>query len=279
MSAYEEIVKKRVDRLREDYSMGNYCGRSLFSIIEKIKLDDNKSINLFRLPFKENNVSGFVGYKNDQFVIFTNTSKNLGYEIFTLAHEIYHLLENESIIKSEVALNESEENRDLSDDIADMFAAELLMPKDSFNADLNRLMSEDSLQVPDIKLIVELQHEYYVEYKEVTKRLRELNLIDSDLEYSLNEILKNEKEIKNITKKLGYSNELNEPSRAVHLPKRFLKAIEENYRNNKINYDDLIVVFGYCNLMPEDFGYEEDELLSEAAKSLLEKLNKQLGSD
>lgn len=279
MSEFKEIAISKANKLRTDYSIGNYCGRSLFQLIEKMKLTSKNSIHLIRLPFKEIDISGFIGYKNDQFVIFTNTNKTLGYEIFTLAHEIYHLIENESIIKKEVILEESKENRYVSDDIADMFAAELLMPQIAFKNDFNQLMIENNLKKPDRKLIIELQQQYYVEYKSITKRLKEIGLIDNYYESFLNEILDVDTEIYDITKRLGFSNELNEPSNAIQIPRRFLNIIEGNYERDDITFDDLSVLFSYCNSTPEKFGYKENGILSENAKSLLEKLNKVLGSD
>jgi hypothetical protein len=160
-----------------------------------------------------------------------------------------------------------------------MFAAELLMPKEDIITEYTRLLKEDNRKNPDEKIIVELQQQYYVEYKAVTKRLAELDLIDNEVENSLNIILENDIELIKLTKRLGYSDELNKPSFKVQLPKNFLKAIEENYKNNNISFDDLTVIFGYCNLEPGYFGYEEDEELSEDAKSLMEELNAQLGSD
>lgn len=279
MGEFERIAIGKADGLRTEYSLGNYCGRGLFSLIEKLKLASGNRIHLIRLPFKEVNISGFIGFKNEQFVIFTNTSKNLGCEIFTLAHEIYHLLENEAVIKEAVTLEESEDKRYVSDDIADMFAAELLMPRDTFKEDYLRLMSDSNLTKPDGKLVIELQQEYCVEYRAITKRLKELELIDIEHESLLNEILITDGTIAEITKKLGYTNELNEPSNDIHLPRRFLNMIEENYKNGGITYDDLTVIFSYCYSTPESFGYEEDDELSDKAISFLEKLDEQLGSD
>jgi len=58
-----------------------------------------------------------------------------------------------------------------------------------------------------------------------------------------------------------------------------LTMIEENYKSSLITYDDLVVLFSYAGVNPEDFGYEEDEELSDAAKALGKKLKARLGSD
>ena len=78
------------------------------------------------------------------------------------------------------------------------------------------------------------------------------------------------------TKKLGYTNDLNEPSNIVHLPPKFMLAVEKNYENNLITYDDLIVLFSYCAMTPEAFGYHKVDMLSEDALHFLDELNKEL---
>ncbi|MEJ6949398.1 ImmA/IrrE family metallo-endopeptidase [Natronospora cellulosivora (SeqCode)] len=277
MDGYNEIIEKNISKLRQQYDLGNYWGRSLFTFVEKLKLESNRDILLFRLPFNISNISGFVGYKNGQFVIFTNTNKNLGHEVFTLAHEIYHLLENENLIKEEIVINESENKCDYNDEIADKFAAELLMPENKIREDFEQLLEEDNMSEVDERIIIQLQHLYCVDYKAITKRLINLDLIDHNRKESLDEIVDNN-ELEISTRRLGFNNNLNKPSKKETLPQKFLKAIKENYKDNKINYDDLLVVLGYGNLRPEKFGYEIDNSLSDEAKNFMEQLDKKLGS-
>lgn len=270
MEDYKEIIQEKIKILRQQVDLGNYYGRSIFDVIEKLPIEDNYTL-LFRLPFKNNGLAGFVGYKNECFSVFLNSNKTLGYEIFTAAHEIYHLLENKSIIKEKTVLEEDEKNRssEMREIIADMFAAELLMPASDILSQFDLLMS--SIKNLDETVIINLQQQYYVEYKAVTKRLRELSIIDEKLEQKLNGILNKNNGLSKLTQKLGFSNMLNEPSKVVYLPKKLLKAVEENYRNGFTSYDDLVVLFSYCDAIPEKFGYEEEDL-SEKAKALEARL-------
>ncbi|MHB1393700.1 MAG: ImmA/IrrE family metallo-endopeptidase [Clostridia bacterium] len=278
MDAYKSMIYSNINKLRQQYNLGNYCGRSIFDIIEKIEIDGRNPL-LFRLPFKNNGFSGFVGYKSDRFSVFINSSKTLGYEIFTAAHEIYHLVENAAIIKENTVVEEAETlKKETSEMAADIFAAELLMPETDISKEYERLMKINRLKKPNEALIISLQQEYSVEYKAITKRLTELHIIDDKNEKALNEIIVKGNELFKLTQKLGYSNQLNEPTKAVYLPRELLKAIEENYKNNYTTFDDLIVLFGYCNLSPEDLGYEEDEL-TDGAKALMERIKAQLGSE
>jgi len=277
VEAYKEIIEEKIKILRQHVDLGNYYGRSIFDVIEKVQIE-NKYPLLFRLPFKNDGLSGFVGYKNECFSVFLNSSRTLGYEIFTAAHEIYHLLENKSIIKENTVLQEDETSRstEVSEIIADMFAAELLMPAGDISSQYDLLMSSNGFENPDETLIISLQQQYYVEYKAITRRLRELHKIDEKLEQKLNKILDKDNGLTKLTQKLGFSNVLNEPSKIVYLPKKLLKTVEENFRNGNTSFDDLIVLFSYCDLTPQDFGYEEDDL-SEAAKALEAKLRAELG--
>jgi len=141
-----------------------------------------------------------------------------------------------------------------------------------------RLIKISPLKKPDEALIINLQQEYFVEYKAITKRLAELCIINDKTEEALNRIIVKRNELFKLTQKLGYSNQLNIPTQKVYLPKELLKAIETNYKNKNTTYDDLVALFGYCDLSPEDFGYEEDEL-TDSAKALIEKIKSQLGSE
>jgi Zn-dependent peptidase ImmA (M78 family) len=192
---------------------------------------------------------------------------------------MYHLIENASVIKENTVVEESETlSKEVSEMTADIFAAELLMPEVDISKEYKRLMKISCLKNPDEALIINLQQDYFVEYKAITKRLAELNIINDKTEEKLNKIIVKENELFKLTQKLGYSNQINKSTRKVYLPKELLKAIEVNYKNGNTTFDDLIVLFGYCDLSPYHFGYEEEELTADA-KALMEKIKAQLGSE
>lgn len=56
-----------------------------------------------------------------------------------------------------------------------------------------------------------------------------------------------------------------------------MKAIEENYKFGNTSFEELETIFGYCDLPPEHFGYEEQ--LSEAVIAIMNKIRSKLGSD
>lgn len=279
MKGIERIIQDKANLLRHQYDLGNYCGRSIFDIIEKLEIERSNPL-LFRLPFKNDELSGFVGYKNNRFAIYTNTNNTLGYEIFTAAHEIYHIVENaltvkEQVIIQEIVSKDGVNKAEKSEILADVFAAELLMPKKDMSKEYDRLLNKHGLSTADEAIIVILQQKYFVGYKAITKRLREIEVdnYNEETESRLNQILMRKNALSQLTKRLGYSNDLNEPSNTkVYLPKTIMAMLEENNRGLKTNYDDLTVLFSYAGTTPEDFGYEEDETLSDVAMELKEKL-------
>jgi Zn-dependent peptidase ImmA (M78 family) len=286
MNCVEKIIQDKANILRQQYRLGNYCGRSMFDLIEKLEIDNNNPL-LFRLPFKNNELAGFVGYKNNRFAVYTNTNKTLGYEIFTAAHEIYHIVENGLTVKEQVILQESipkddDEKSENSEILADIFAAELLMPEADIKKEYYCLLEKYGLSTTDESVIIMLQQKYFVEYKAVTKRLREIFIdnYNEKTEDTLNQILLHNNGLSQLTKRLGYANDLNEPSKTkVYLPKVILAMIEENYKGSLSCHDDLTVLFSYAGVTPEDFGYEEDEELTDAAKTFEAKLKVKLGSE
>ena len=275
MSQIKEIINSKINYIRDNYDLNNKCGRSLFSIIQEIELKNGEKIDLFRIPFKEQNIAGFIGYKNERFVIFTNTNKNLGYEVFTLAHELYHILENNNLIKEEIAVLEDTSLSIDSDEMADMFAAELLMPEMHLKKEVKKFLNNSSENKITPAFVVKLQQDYYVEYKAMTKRLKEIGLIDCEKEKELNDIAQTDSLIL-LTKRLGYDNSLNEKSGVISLPSKYLLALEENRKLNKIDYDELHVIFSYCDKSPEYFGYYKEDLLSDEDISFMNKLTEEL---
>lgn len=280
MTELKRIIINKASQLRAQYNLGNYCGRNIFDIIEKLDIGGYNPI-LFRLPLSNDKLSGFIGYKNKNFGIFTNTSKPLGVEIFTAAHEIYHLVENclsikEKVIMEEMLSPDTDVALESQEMLADLFASELLMPESDIRGEYQRLLNLYRLSVPDETVIIMLQQLYFVEYKAITKRLLEVGIVNynSKVENELNQITLDENAFSHLIMKLGVSNELQEPSRVkTYISKLYLRLIEENYKRMNTSYDDLTVLFSYAGASSEDFGYEQNEELTDSAKILNKKLS------
>ncbi len=120
-------IRVQADALRDTCKVSRYGIMDLFRECERL------GYKLFRYPLGENADLGFTMKKDNDIVIFTNTCSRLSREIFTLAHEIGHVIlhmENtDSFIDDHVTI--SGRSTDEREQEANYFAAGLLMPADA----------------------------------------------------------------------------------------------------------------------------------------------------
>jgi Zn-dependent peptidase ImmA (M78 family) len=100
---------------RKKWNIDEYSPIDLFSVV----LDKIDNLTLIFLK-SEGDLSGSCIEHNNQKVIFINTQHSLGRQRFTVAHELYHLIINQSIHSNN---SRSQIERD-----ADQFASLLLLP-------------------------------------------------------------------------------------------------------------------------------------------------------
>ena len=125
----------------------------------------------------ESSISGATLKTNKVKVILVNSSKTLGHQNFTVAHEIYHCLYDENLV-SRACKTESFDRVSDSEQVADLFATHLLMPEDAI---FNQLRLRKKL---DVKLtladIINLEQFFGVSRKAMCWRLENLKLITRD---------------------------------------------------------------------------------------------------
>lgn len=122
----------------------------------------------------ESNISGATLKTNKVKVILANSSKTLGHQNFTVAHELYHCLYDENLV-SRACKTETFARVSGSEQVADLFATCLLMPEDAI---FNQLRLRKKL---DVKLtpadIINLEQFFGVSRKAMCWRLEDLKLI------------------------------------------------------------------------------------------------------
>ena len=125
----------------------------------------------------ESSISGATLKTNKVKVILVNSSKTLGHQNFTVAHEIYHCLYDDNLV-SRACKTESFDRVSDSEQVADLFATHLLMPEDAI---FNQLRLRKKL---DVKLtladIINLEQFFGVSRKAMCWRLEDLKLITRD---------------------------------------------------------------------------------------------------
>lgn len=272
MSDFESLAYEKAIDFRDKYRLGNYCAKQLLEIIDLLEVTEKASIKLIRVPFDIENLSGFIAFKKDTFIIVTNTNHKLGSERFTIAHEIYHLISNRTLIKKNPIIEELNYNEDdVIENMANAFAAELLIPKVDIKEQVN-LITENMTKGIEPSTIVKLQQKYGVSYIAITKRLNEVDVIDKKTQSKLEEFDSDPALLEKLTKNLGYTNELNIPSKEMYITQKDLENIKVNYENGNNTYDDLVRIFNYLGCEPEKFGYDDNIEMTDEALEFMKSL-------
>lgn len=220
----------------------------IFDMIEDVAV-------LIRKPLNTTEISGFSSYYNDLFLVFTNSSFTLGHERFTAAHELYHIMYNkEMLTKEKVIFQQYKKN--IEEDKANIFAAELLMPEDYVKELFYKLVNVEKDKV-EVRHIVRLNSILKVSYKAMIKRLIQLDLCDIKLYDSLVEFgtVENAENLQRITMMEGYTKELIIPSKISYISKEFIEKAKLNFENNIISYGMLSKLLNFINQEPENYGY------------------------
>ena len=178
----QEIAGSMLEEYREQYREEPPIRADIFKLLgEKARLvfyplDNEPDLDGFH-------VHRFVGTSLTSFV-YINTAKPYEKNIFCAAHELGHVCEIEKTIADRCP--ECELSSEMIDAIMNRFAAELLMPEVLFKSRLDTVMGRilsdaDDGTVEDVLLmIVALMNYFYVPYKAVVIRLKEIDFITED---------------------------------------------------------------------------------------------------
>lgn len=132
------------------------------------------NIACVKRPLKSN-ISGATFMVSEKAkIMLINSCNTLGHQNFTIAHEIYHCLYDESIINRTCKAEVFNRPRS-SEDIADLFAVYLLMPEDGIYRQLSLRQKLDKR--PNLVDIVCLEQYFGVSRRAMCWRLEELKLI------------------------------------------------------------------------------------------------------
>lgn len=140
-------------------------------------------IYVFKESFRDNSISGLCLADDKYPVIIINNSMSFARQIFTLFHEMYHLIIGTSgaeIIRDDfyVALNHQQTDLEKK---CDRFANAFLIPKDDFKIELEK-------QPIDEDRIVQLAHIYSVSREAIMYTLLALGKITSSTYSELKEV-------------------------------------------------------------------------------------------
>lgn len=244
--------RKREIRIQADSFRGK-CQIGRYGIIDLFKECDRIGYKLIRYPLGENADLGFALKKEDDTIIFINTSIRLSREIFTLAHEIghaiLHLDGEQPFIDNNATIAGG--NVDEKEQEANYFAACLLMPSD----EVDRFID---LELPDFERnglssmdIARMMSEFNVSYDMALNRLESLGRIDGKQKTQL-ETERTEKRVGNLLKSIGGNSRLNVASNEVVIPYEYIDYVIYNYNHNAIPRETLEKALECYQLTIED---------------------------
>jgi Zn-dependent peptidase ImmA (M78 family) len=122
----------------------------------------------------ESNISGATLKTDKVKVILVNSSKTLGHQNFTIAHELYHCLYDGNIVSRACKTERFSQGRG-SERVADLFATLVLMPEEAiFNQLRLRKKLDMELTLADI---INLEQFFGVSRRAMCWRLEDLKLI------------------------------------------------------------------------------------------------------
>ena len=154
----EVLVTEREIRIKAE-AFREKCKVSRYGIIDLFKECERCGYQLLRYPLGEEADLGFTLKKDGDTIIFTNTSSRLSRELFTLAHELGHIIlhmdKSSSFIDTTMTI--LGKSTDEKEQEANYFAACLLMPADEiekfFDLELENL-EQNGLSAMDIARIM-----------------------------------------------------------------------------------------------------------------------------
>jgi Zn-dependent peptidase ImmA (M78 family) len=244
--------RKREIRIKAD-SIRVKCKVSRYGIIDLFKECERLGYKLLRYPLGDNADLGFTIKKDNDIVIFTNSCSRLSREIFTLAHEIGHVIlhldDENSFIDDNVTINDR--STDEKEKEANYFAACLLMPADDVSRFIDleiQDFGEKGLSAMDIARIMS---EFNVSFDMTLNRLESLGVIDLNQKVRLdNERI--EKKVGNLLRSVGGNAKLNVPGNVIDMPYEYIDYVIYNYNHNAVPKETLEKVLACYQLTIED---------------------------
>lgn len=245
-------TRKREIRIKAD-AVREKCKVSRYGIIDLFKECERLGYKLIRYPLGEKADLGFALKRDDDIVIFINSSCRLSREIFTLAHEMGHIIlhfngESRFVDNSTTIAGQSDDEKEQE---ANYFAACLLMPSDEvdrfFDLELSKSNGENLTGLD----IARMMSEFSVSYDMVLNRLESLQKIDSNQKLRL-DTERAEKRVGNLLRSMGGNARLNSTGYEIDIPYEYIDYVIYNYNHKAIPKETLEKVLECYHLSLED---------------------------
>ncbi len=247
------LESRKRDIRKQAYALRDKCKVSRYGIIDLFKECERLDYKLLRYPLGEEADLGFVMKRDNDIVVFTNTCIRLAREIFTLAHEIGHIVLHleraDSFIDDAITIGGR--STDEKEQEANYFASCLLMPEDEVDKFLDLEIADFDSRGLTAMDIARIMSEFNVSFEMALNRLENLGKIDGNERVRLD----NERirlRVGNLLKSVGGNRRLNEATEEIEIPHEYIEYVIDNYNHNVIPQETLEKALECYHLTIED---------------------------
>lgn len=190
-----------------------------------------------------------------------NTADYFDKQIFAIAHELYHFYTKSG---SHLSRIEDDKKNTMIEANANRFAAEFLLPADTLKSIIIKQFKHSSISdIPHktlLRFIARVQTAWWLPYRSIVKRLREINAISLEQHDTLYAI--DERDPNGEYGKIGYAidketfHKLNTCTRTTGTAANEIEVIIRNFEDNLIDEDKFAETLSLFNRTPDEFGYE-----------------------
>lgn len=230
---------KKAEKLRKELGISNVEAINIFDIL---KFKEN--ISIIKMNFSKN-LSGMIVTKGTAKAIILNSTMSLGRQIFTAAHEYYHLKFD----------NDLNDHKDFKENEANEFASYFLMPETA----LMSAITDENINKFIINDVIFLEHYFKLSHKALLLRLLKGKYI-TQKEYDNFIAL----DIRETAFKLGHDTDLYLPTNEERkITSTYAEVAEKALENKKISnskYENYLIEGGYEDIV---FGSSDDSYKEE----------------
>jgi Zn-dependent peptidase ImmA (M78 family) len=223
-----EVIYPNLDKIQSlKTAKGLY--EYLISKIEKL------NILIFRISNTESNLRGLAIYNDILPIIAINSSDSDTAKVFTLIHELAHILLQTSMIHNNATINRPHSD---IEKLCNSIAGKVLFQHDNIynDKDITQLLKKPLIQLGDIKQIAE---KYCISRDVVIRRMFDSKIIDNNSYDRLNSDLKESRNSEVRTKTTGGGKDTHLYTTINRLGMQYCKAIYQGYSSGYIQRYDL----------------------------------------
>jgi len=200
------------------------------------------------------NISGFFLRKGDIGLIVINSSRSLGHQRFTAAHEYYHFKYDKGMNSTICPIKKYNDDSKIEME-ANYFASHFLLPDGSLEYYVEKRTKGNKLNIRDL---IYLENHFMVSHKLMLFRLKLINIIsEKEIELMKNGIIDR-------ASKLGYDTALYKDTKEKGTVKHsdYAELAEELLEKEKISYgkyEELLIEGNFEDILFKEMGNENEE--------------------